>query len=180
MTLTEQQYYEFLKTHLGLLYYVGQKTNVIKKQTTYKDFTKLSLKDKILCRRNINPFLIENYLKENSLNLSLNEIDILKGFKRKIYDDFLIYKCLKNHAIFLRTETNKFYTVKALSDRFDEMLIEFPVLIKTTILPFKDFIIYDGFIESYNTYIGPQMTSEIKEEYKIAKANNLIIRKITN
>jgi hypothetical protein len=114
------------------------------------------------------------------LTLTPDEINILQGFKRKIYDDFIIYKCLKNHAIFLRTKTNQFYAVKALNDRFDEMIKNFPVLIKTTILPFQDFIIYDGFIESYNTYLGPQMTDEIKEEYRVAKEKNLIIKTITN
>tara|TARA_R110002126_G_scaffold36631_1_gene111169 strand:- start:1362 stop:1643 length:282 start_codon:yes stop_codon:yes gene_type:complete len=82
----------------------------------------------------------------NFERLTTEEIKILTGFKKKITGDFIIFKCLSNNAIFLDTKENKFYAVKALGDRFDKFFDKFPVLIKTTLLPYKDQIIYDGFI----------------------------------
>jgi hypothetical protein len=136
--------------------------------------------EKFKCRERINQEynLIENYLTENSDTLTTMEKKTIEGFKHKISGDFVILKCLKNHAIFLHTKSNDFYAVKSLSERFDEKLPDFPVLINTTILPFGNSIIYDGFYRSYNLYFGPEMTWEMNQAYKKAKAAGRIFNMI--
>jgi hypothetical protein len=58
------------------------------------------------------------------------------------------------------------------------MLVDYPILIKATILPFDNFIIYDGFLESYNMFFGKETTWQIKNDYKEEKENKKIIKKI--
>ncbi len=98
----------------------------------------------------------------------------MTGFKKSITSDFVIFKCLTNNAIFIDTKDNKFYAVKALGDSFDHFFDRFPVLVQTTLLPFKDKIVYDGFIRQTGIHFGSGMASTMKEDYKLAKKNILI------
>lgn len=118
--------------------------------------------------------LLDDFLTSNADCLTNGQILILKGFKKQIHSDFVILKCLIKHAIFIDTKTDKFYAVKSLSDRFDDFFKNFPVLVKTTILPFYDQIIYDGFIESPTIYLGPEMTRSLTAMYAKAKKLNQI------
>ena len=87
----------------------------------------------------------------------------------------MIFKCLTNYAIFIDTKDNTFYAVKALGDSFDTYFDNFPVNISTTLIPFKDKIIYDGFIQSSRVYYGRSMTETMNEDYKKAKRNKEIL-----
>ena len=101
------------------------------------------------------------------------------GFRNKISSSFIIFKCLTNYAIFIDTKDNKFYAVKALGDPFDTFFDNFPVNISTTIIPFKDKIIYDGFIQSSGVYYGRNMTETMNEDYKKAKLNKKILKSLS-
>lgn len=91
----------------------------------------------------------------------------------------MIFKCLTNYAIFIDTKDNRFYAVKALGDSFDKFFDNFPVHITTTLIPFKDKIIYDGFIQSSGVYYGKNMTETMNENYKIAKRNKEILTNLS-
>jgi hypothetical protein len=62
-----------------------------------------------------------------------------------------------------------------LRDKFDDIFEHFPVLIGTTILPFKDKIVYDGFVKLFAIDFGKGIRSMMNEDYKIAKKNNKIL-----
>jgi hypothetical protein len=51
----------------------------------------------------------------------------------------------------------------------------FPVNISTTLIPFKDKIIYDGFIQSSGVHYGRNMTETMNDDYKKAKRNKEIL-----
>jgi hypothetical protein len=180
MTLTDKEYKEFLRIHLDLLFYVGQRLKIISTNITLDKFVDLDLKIKAECRDKFieSDNLLDDYLSLNFDRLTTEQISILTGFKKKITGDFIIYKCLTNFAIFLNTKDNKFYAVKALGDSFDDFFDRFPVLIKTTILPYNGKIIYDGFIKSSGVYFGSGITSTMRDDYKEAKKNNQILMTI--
>ena len=180
MTLTEIEYKEFLRIHLYLLFYVGQRQKIISTSLTFEKFVNLDLKIKVECRDRLieNDKFIDDYLLLNFHRLTTEQISILTGFKKKITGDFIIYKCLTNFAIFLNTKDNKFYAVKALGDRFDEFFDRFPVLVKATILPFKDTIIYDGFIKPTGFYFSSGVTTTMNDDYMEAKKQNTILTTI--
>lgn len=177
MTLTENEYKEFLKTHLDLLFYTGQKKAVLPKDINLKEFLKLDSQIKFKCRESLlgDENIIDEYIASNFDHLTTDQIKILGGFKKKIRSNFVIFKCLKNYAIFIDTKDNRFYAVKALGDPFDNFFDEFPVSISTTLIPFKDKIIYDGFIQSSGLYFGRNMTASMNEDYKKAKRNKEVL-----
>ena len=180
MTLNDKEYKEFLKTHLDLLFYVGQEKRILAENINLKKFLNLDFKIKFECREALleDEDLIDEYIASNFDHLTTEQIKILSGFKKKIRSNFVIFKCLTNHAIFIDTKDNTFYAVKALSDTFDSFFDTFPVNISTTLLPFKDKIIYDGFIQSSGIFYGRNMTNTMNEDYKEAKRNKKILTKL--
>ena len=180
MTLTEIEYKTFLRSHLELLFYVGQQSNIISNRIKFDEFVNLDLSIKLKCRDFLldNKKLLDAYITEKFDRLTTEQISILTGFKKTITSDFVIFKCLTNNAIFIDTKDNRFYAVKALGDSFDKFFDHFPVLVKTTLLPYNDQIIYDGFIKPTGIYYGSGMTSTMKEDYKMAKKSNQILTTI--
>jgi hypothetical protein len=180
MTLTEKEYKIFLRTHLDLLFYVGHQSNIIADNINFDDFVDLDLSVKLKCRDFFldNKKLLDDYITTNFEQLTTEQISILTGFKKTITSNFIIFKCLTNNTIFIDTKDNKFYAVKALGDSFDQFFDRFPVLVKTTLLPFNNQIVYDGFIKPTGVYFGSGMTSTMKEDYKQAKKNNQILTTI--
>jgi succinate dehydrogenase flavin-adding protein (antitoxin of CptAB toxin-antitoxin module) len=180
VTLTEKEYKEFLKIHLDLLYFVGQQGKIISSETTFREFLNLNFRVKYKCRKALfeNEDMIDEYIASNFDHLSKEDVQTLEGFKKKIHSDFVILKCLTNHAIFMDTKDNRFYAVKALGDPFDRFFNQFPVNITTTLIPFRDQIIYDGFIDNINMYYGKNISRALNDDYKIAKQNKAITARL--
>ncbi len=180
MTLTDEEYKVFLKTHLDLLFFVGQQCNYIGEEVNFDQFIDLDVSIKLKCRDFLidNKKLVDDYITTNFDHLSPEQISTLSGFKKTISSTFVIFKCLSKNAIFIDTKDNKFYAVKALGDSFYEFFDRFPVLVKTTLMPFNGKIVYDGFIRPTGFYIGSGITSSLKEDYKLAKVNNQILTTI--
>ena len=181
MTLTDKEYKEFLKTHLDLLFYVGHKKSVLPKDLSLKKFLTLDFQIKFKCRESLfeDENIIDEYIASNFDHLTTDQIKILVGFKKKIRSSFVIFKCLTNYAIFIDTKVYRFYAVKALGDSFKIFFDNFPVNISTTLIPFKDKIIYDGFIQSSGVYYGRNMTETMNADYKKARANKEIVTSLT-
>ena len=177
MILNEHDYKAYLKAHLGLLHY----SYCIKhrKVIGFNTFLDLPFSDKIESRNYFlsHDNLLEDYYSDKK-DLDKADKGILNGFKNKISGDFVYFKQLKKHAIFLDTTNQKVYGVIALSDTMDSFFEYFPVIVQATIIPFQDKIIYDGFISSYPVRIGKNMNSEFEYLYKRAKTENKIITRL--
>jgi hypothetical protein len=180
MTLNNAEYKAYISAHLDILYYVGKKKGIIPSSTTFEDFMKIDFRQKAQCRDLFleDENLLEDYLSENEGQLTSEAVEILLGFKQKISSSFVIYKCYAKHAIFIDTQTNKFYAVLGLSSRFDEMFHTFPVYIDATLIPFKDKIIYDGFLKGGGITFGSNMRASMKEDYMTAKKKGQIIMRL--
>jgi hypothetical protein len=176
MILTPEEYNEFLEAHLRLLYFYHLKLTV--RNQSFSDFRNQSLKVKYNARNYFheNFTILDNFL-EQSTEINANQKKILTGFKQKISSDFVILRLLKSGAIFIDIETEKVYSVFALSDSFDQFFESFPVLIRTTILPFKDKIIYDGFLNLL-AYIGPGTAWDLNSIYMKVKGKKMIIKNL--
>jgi hypothetical protein len=181
MTLTEKEYKEFLKAHLDLLFYVGRTKNVLPKDLSLKKFMDLDFQIKFKCREALfeDEDILDEYIASNFDYLTTDQIEIVAGFKKKIRSRFAIFRCLTNYAIFINTKDSRFYAVKALGDSFDTFFKNFPVNVSTTLIPFKDKIIYDGFIQSSGVYYGKNMTETMNEDYKKAKRSKEILMSLT-
>lgn len=178
MILSEPEYHQYVATHMKLLFYVGIEQQLISPAMTLEAFIKLPFQRKYQCREALykNIHMLDSYINENAEQLQTDEIEILKGFKKNIQSDFVILKCLTKNAIFINTKTNAIYAVKALSDRFDEFFRRFPAYCSTAIIPFKDKIIYDGFISTHgNICLGPGISANMNEMYLQTKKQKGII-----
>lgn len=177
MILSTEEYNQYVDLHIKLLCFTGKRCNILKTETSLEEFKKLPLKKKFECRQLFNKQteILEEFVKQYSQKLSDEQLKILEGFRKWISDScFIILKCLKKYVIFIDNDNKKVYGVLALSNPFTDFCDDFPVLIKTTILPFNGKIIYDGFLET-QAYLGPNMTMEYNEIYKEAKNNRQII-----
>ena len=128
MTLTDSEYKTFLKVHIDFLFFVGQKSKIIDYTMDFKKFVNTDFSIKLKCRDFFldNKTMLDDYLTTYSDTLKKEQISILKGFKKTITSDFVIFKCLINNAIFIDTKDNRFYAVKALGDSFIHFFDRFP------------------------------------------------------
>lgn len=175
MTLDPQDYKQYLETSLQLLYYVGKTSKVFPAKTSYEEFLKLN--SKFECRQAMykNMNLLDEHLQAYKGKLSTDQTKIILGYKKKIQSNFVVFRYLKQFAIFMNIENNKFYTVTALGEPFDNFFPQLPVICGAVILPFKNKIIYDGFLTGGSVHVGSHMKAEINEDYKKAKQEKQII-----
>ncbi len=97
--------------------------------------------------------------------------------------EFYLMRYLKKYAVFMSTkEADHLYGVLGLYDSFDTLLggQPLPVLLKTTLLPFKGRTIYDGIIASYSVLFGPGIRGELDDTYKRLKQKEGIIEQLVN
>jgi len=177
MTLSQKDYYEYLNTHLNLLFFVGSYTGILNKNMEFGEFLKTNFQTKGLCRDAFlkeKEELLDEYIGDGT-EIPEEQLLILDGFRNSIIGRLVLLKCLSKHAIFKSIEDGKFYAVKALSDSFDELIPDYPAVFELSILPFKGQIIYDGFIKGGNVKIGTNMKKSLHQEYMQAKKNNEII-----
>ncbi len=178
MTLSNADYFDYISAHLNLLYFVGQQSTLVPKNMDFEAFVDAELALKASCRDHFLNHIgfLDDYFSAKAGQLSDEEISTLSGFRKAVTGDFFIYKCMANFALFLETKTNKFYAVKALRDPFDRFFGLFPVIVSTTILPYRGMIIYDGFLNSKNISFGSGIKSSLKEAYDEAKRKGHIIK----
>ena len=177
MTLPEDERRTFLNAHLDLLRYAGQRGGAISGDMDYQKFLDLNHLKKKECRDVLleNEELIDDFLIHKNGAWDDEQKAVVLAMKRAITGDFILLKCLKHHAIFLEIDTYTFYAVKALRDPFTQMLDRFPTYLKTSLVPFKDKIVYDGFLLPYSVVVGAGMKKVLTAAYKTAKRNGEIV-----
>ncbi len=82
MILSSTEYNAYLNVHLDLLYFTGKRSNILKAETSFKEFKELPLKKKFECRQcfNEHPEILEVFLKQHRCKLSGKQIEILGRF----------------------------------------------------------------------------------------------------
>ncbi len=122
MKLSTQDAGLFFELMWPLQAYVNLKLGILPDIDTVEKYQDLPSSEKLTVRDALydNIDLIDTYLKENPHNLSTEELEIVKGWKKFIRRDFFIERLLKKYAIFIGD--NKVYGVLALYDTFEELL----------------------------------------------------------
>jgi hypothetical protein len=177
MILSQNEYFEYLNTHLNLLFFVGHYKGILEDDMEYEEFLETNFKTKAICRETLlkeNDELVNKFIEINP-EIPEEQLQILEGFRKNIYGQFVLLKCLSKHAIFKNIDNEKFYAVKALSDTFEELIPDYPAIFELNILPFKGQIIYDGFIKGGSMKIGKKIMESLLQEYSEVKKNNQII-----
>jgi hypothetical protein len=178
MKLAKEDSDLFFKLMLPLLLHVNRKLELLPDIQTMKQFEGVGFQDKSVIRdalyENIN--LIDSFIDENPEDLPMKDLAIVSGWKNFVSDDFFIERFLKKYAVFIGTN-DKVYGVLSLRDSLDELVPAYalPLRVQTVLLPFRDEIIYDGFIAPYRISFGSGITGDLKRLYLKAKKREEII-----
>jgi hypothetical protein len=188
MTLSQQDVSLFYKLWYKLVYYVNSKLNIV------PNFPELLYPNDKVDRTEIyaireelweDPNLIDEYLKYNDHSCQLNEIEcgILDSWRKfHINSNFAIMSHSKKYSVLMPCDENiskRAYGVLGITNPIFEVVPhKLPFIIKTVILPFKNQIIYDSFIASYNLSFGRGACESFRDEYREVKARYGIIESL--
>lgn len=123
-------------------------------------------------------WIIDDYVAETTLPEEQREI--ILSWKRCISGTFIIERHLKKGSVFIDTNNDSVYLVNGIIDSWEEMFsgIPTPMIVKTTLLPFRDVIISDGLVSAFPIRFGRNSAAEFKDTYMTAKKNKTIITRI--
>jgi hypothetical protein len=125
---------------------------------------------KVLCRG-----ILEG-LQKNDVIDSIQKT-LIKSWSMAYADDFYIVRHLKDNTILLTGNEEKLYGVVGISGGLDEFFPDqaLPIVIRTTLLPFKQQIVYDGFFTIHPIHFGGNITRRLKQVYTTIKGEKGII-----
>lgn len=123
-------------------------------------------------------WIIDDYLAGAAL--PEEQCEIILSWKRCVSGTFIIERHLKKGSIFISDDNDSVYLVNGIIDSWEEMFsgIPTPMIIKATLLPFRDVIISDGLVSAFPIRFGRNMVAEFKNSYITAKMNKTIISRI--
>ena len=174
MMLSEEDRQLFYRVHPVLLHYANQQLKIQPDLKTLEAFmvAPMAKKQRVWEEVYNHPDLIRSFLEENPAGLSPEDLSIARQWTDFIRGDFFIIRHLKNYTVFLdEGEPAKAYGVLGLSSGVDEVVGPYlPLRVRAVLLPFKDRIIYDGFIAPYRVFFGPGISKELNATYQEAKA----------
>jgi hypothetical protein len=178
MILTSEERKQFWKNWLSLLAFVND---------TYKIDDKFAHPNKPV-GININAGLkiskqlfsditiIDEFINKNEI--VGEDKELLISWKRYIEGTFIVLKQLKKYCVLYNEENNKWYGINGITSSLEETIQELPCVIKTVLIPFKNKIIYNSFIENYRIIIGRNIKQELMEDYKKTRLEKGIIEKL--
>lgn len=179
MKLNEADVRLFYKLHPSLLLYTNQQLKLFSAVSTLNEFQNLSVKEKMKIRDalydQIN--LIDSFVKENPFNFSNGALKIVFSWKNFVKGTFSLISYLKKYTIFLSSDSPaKAYGVVAITDTFEEKLGHcLPIMLDAVLLPFKEQIIYDGFLNTYRVIFGVGIGRDLNISFQEAKSRFGII-----
>jgi len=181
MNLSEQEFEFFSSVFVSVLLYVNQKFELFPQINCTELFRGLNPEQRFSIHSKLydNIKIIDEFLVENPDELTPEQLTVASQFKRFVRGNFFVERFLTKYTIFI-DEKNNVYGVLGLTDPLNEMIDKsyLPLNIYTTLLPFKDKIIYDGIFKSRNILFGGGIKGELKEIYMSAKQCNRIIESL--
>lgn len=160
----------FYKIYFGLLEFTNNKYNIKKGLKIYgkngiNPREIYDIVEKFWENKNT---IISEFCQRNPYKFNSDELEVTKNFKNGIRDIFIVIKYEKEHtAIMCR---DKIYMIKGINDNIDNIIYykDLPSAVRTTIIPFKNVLIYDGIFIEYGIKMGIGFEKIIKEEYSKA------------
>ncbi len=168
----------FYKLWFALLAYVNTQYQTIQIEgITPAELRRMTVKALGLLREALyqHPDVISSYVADNPDQFNEEELAIIREWRFFIYDDFILLRQLKTHAIFLdRHEPPLAYGVLSLGATFED-LVALPAMLNTVLLPFKGRIIYDGFFGYSPVTFSRSIRDSFNDAYQRAKSMHGLI-----
>ena len=115
---------------------------------------------------------INLYLKITELPQEHREI--IESWKRAVSAEFVLERHLKKGSALISLQDQFVYVVKGIDVSWEQMFPKPSVMFQTTLLPFRDKIIYNGKILNAEPIIGHCNAGIFKSLYTFAKQAKLI------
>ena len=158
----------FYKLYFALLEFTNKKYQIIPGYKIYnmKGINPAEINDIIEKFWQVKDEIILAFTLANPYNFTAEEIELVNNFKQGFRGNFVLAKFEKNYTAIMNDE--KVFMIKGINDNIDNVVSydSLPTMITTAILPFKNYIIYDGIISSYQISFGPGFNKIVEEEYK--------------
>lgn len=183
MNLPVEEAALFFKLFFALLAFTNRELKVVPGVSQPSDIPKAKVQGAKKIRDALyhHPDLFARFAAENPERFTPEELTIITSWKHRISGEFYLMRLLKKYAVFMPAkESDHLYGVLGLYDPIDAMVDDqpLPVLLETTLLPFKNHIIYDGIVAPYALLFGPGIRSELGVVYKRLKAKEGIIEQL--
>lgn len=172
MKLPEKDIELFYKLQWALMYYVNQKTFIIK-DLKKPDFKGQNPEDIAKLHKQIysGTRWIDEFVDENPFSFGEEELEIIRSWKNSVKEDFfIIVGHTKNGTIFLKSAKEpKAYGVWSLYDNLADKIPYTPFALGTILLPFKGKITYSGILNMKNMTFGGSIAESFRADYQKAK-----------
>ncbi len=180
MKLSEKDGQLFYNLWLPLLDYVNKKYRInrkLKNMAGAKILDPQEVKEIADVLWN-NVEIIDEYLAEPGNLMPVEHKEIIASWKNCLSGTFAMERHLKKGTIFISLENEKVYQVQGIISSWEEMFpySPLPMILKATLIPFRDMIISDGLVMQYPVTIGGNMAKQFKDVYMSAKKQGTIIR----
>lgn len=153
MRLSDDDLKLFFKLHPGYLFHANKKLKILSGINTLEQFMGLSFHHKSEIRNAVwnHPELLQAFIAENPGEFDNVELEIVKSWQYALDGSFYVMRYEPDQTLFLDTGTSpKVYGVTSLKNDLNDILGNaLPVYVKTILLPFKNQLVYDGFIFTY-------------------------------
>jgi hypothetical protein len=163
----------FFRLHRSLMWFVNDCLRIVPDIGSPDEFSALPPKTRLEVRNALldKADLIQSFVDENPANLSDEEADIVASWKHQVSGRFYAFRQLKKYMIFLPTDGSLVaYGVVALTEPFESLIGPYlPVMTETVLMPFKDRIVYDGLLSTYNMSFGGGIKRSLNDSYREAK-----------
>ncbi|MBT9584922.1 hypothetical protein IV102_16380 [bacterium] len=119
------------------------------------------------------PEVLDEYIETNPDRHSEEDLDLLRSWKGRQRQRYMVVKCLKSGAILADKEH---YQVLGWNDSIEDLLCgaSLPTMVETTLLPCGDKIAYDGILIRFNVFFGSGSRKNMNEEYSYARRHGQI------
>ena len=178
MALPPDDYKKFIISYQKILHFSAKRNKIISARMSFEKFLLSDFQTKAQARMHLveSNNLVDEYEYENRENLTNYDISLINNFKRRIYGEFLLFKCIKDYGIFYEYCSKNFYQVHPINDPFDKFAHNLPANVKTTIFPYKNKLITDGMIELPKKKFTDNFIKEVSELYMLTRIDNKIIK----
>ena len=157
----------FYKLYFSLLNYTNKKYQIDSKYSVIKQKGKnTKVMSQIIEKLWENKdTIIDKFTKDNPYKFNQDEIKLVLEFKKGIRTNFIIDRFEEEYTPLMTND--KTYMVKGLYDNIDQVISysKFPIFVTTTIIPFKENLIYDGLIQTVNISFGPEFSNLADKQY---------------
>lgn len=165
MVLNDEQCNRFFDVMDSLLYYVNERFRVVEQFTLDMaspiDDIKVSLVARALWD---NVEIIDDFIRDNPMHLSKKCLEVAEGWKFALPGFYTVVRYQAGKAL-LMNDVGVF-SVCGVTDELDGQIGPVPAYVEMVLLPFDDLIVYDGFLQAYDTAGTASELSRIQDEFE--------------